>query len=55
MTVTAADPDTKPLLALMLAEPVLPGAVYKPEVLRLPTPLARLQLNAGCVARALPN
>ncbi len=57
VTVTAAVPLTRPLLALTVADPVpLPGAVYRPVLLSVPMlPVAKDQVKAGCVIRALPN
>jgi hypothetical protein len=47
VTVIEASPLIDPLVAATVAEPVPPGAVYKPEELIDPTPEDFDQLNVG--------
>jgi hypothetical protein len=55
VTVTAADPVTEPLVAMTIAVPALPGAVYRPEPSINPTPAATAHANAGWLDIATPN
>src|SRR5262249_49094203 len=54
-TVTVPVPLRVPTDARTVAVPVPAGARYSPVVLTDPTPLTRVQVKAGCFARALPN
>src|SRR4051794_38731447 len=54
-TVTVPVPLRVPTEAPTMAVPVPAGARYSPVVLTDPTPLTRVQVTAGCFARAWPN
>jgi len=53
--VTLAVPLTAPLAARTVADPAVAGAVYRPELLTEPVPLAIDHVNVGWVVSAAPN
>ena len=53
--VTADVPLIDPLVARTVADPAVPGAVYKPEELIVPPPEITDHVIPGCVPIASPN